>query len=245
MVLQNAMGCDSTIFQSLEVLPNIQTEEVQTFCLGDSILVFDTLLVQSGEICRTFEAANGCDSLHCVMVIAKEPPVLVPQDTIFGTYGQIITLTGPDGYVTYVWEPAPVPPCANCPSVTYPADSAGYHEYLLTLAGADGCPGELLFKVFVFPPCSADSLYIPNAFTPNGDGANDVFRVVAHEGSELVSSLEIYDRWGEKVYENRGDAYWDGTIDGKPAPSDVYVYIVSVTCGELVGKRYGDVTLLR
>lgn len=102
-----------------------------------------------------------------------------------------------------------------------------------------------MFRVVVFPPCSADSLHIPNAFTPNGDGKNDVFRVVRHEGAEVVSSLEIYDRWGEKVYENRGDSFWDGTIDGKPAPSDVYVYIVKLTCGELIGKRVGDVTLLR
>ena len=69
--------------------------------------------------------------------------------------------------------------------------------------------------------------------------------MVAYEGAEVVSSLEIYDRWGEKVYENQGESYWDGTIDGKPGPSDVYVYIVKITCGELVGKRVGDVTLLR
>jgi hypothetical protein len=47
------------------------------------------------------------------------------------------------------------------------------------------------------------------------------------------------------VYENCGAAAWDGTIDGNPVPSDVYVYMVSVVCGELVEKRYGDVTLLR
>ncbi|MFN0176018.1 MAG: gliding motility-associated C-terminal domain-containing protein [Saprospiraceae bacterium] len=245
IVLENVNGCDSTIFQTLTVLPEPMTEEERVFCAGDSLLVFDSLFTESGTLTLISLAFNGCDSTHLVTVIEKDPPVIVPLDTIFGTYGQIITLTGPNGYVTYIWEPSPTPPCANCPSVTYLLDSSGYQEYRLSLTDADGCPAELVFRVVVFPPCSADSLHIPNAFTPNDDGKNDVFRVVKHEGAEVVSSLEIYDRWGEKVYENQGDAFWDGTIDGKPAPSDVYVYIVKVTCGELIGKRVGDVTLLR
>jgi gliding motility-associated-like protein len=244
-LFQNVSGCDSIVFQTLHILPEPLTVETRSFCAGDSLAVFDTLLLNSGEVCRVFTGINGCDSTHCIQATAIEPPTLTPLDTIVGIYGQIITLTGPDGYLTYVWQPAPEPPCVNCPSVSYPADSAGYQEYVLTLAGTDGCPSELVFRVFVLPPCSADSLRIPNAFSPNGDGANDVFRVVAHEGSEVISGLEIYDRWGEKVYENVGNAFWDGTIDGKPAPSDVYVYIVKVTCGNLIGKRVGDVTLLR
>jgi gliding motility-associated-like protein/uncharacterized repeat protein (TIGR01451 family) len=243
--LNNVFGCDSLVLQSLVVWPNPITEEQRVFCFGDSLLVFDSLFTGSGQFTQVLSSIHGCDSTHVVNVIEKQAPVLVPVDTIFGTFGQIITLNGPSGFVTYVWEPSPTPPCVNCPSVTYTPDSVGYYEYLLTVAGIDGCPGELLFRVVMAPPCSADSLRIPNAFTPNGDGANDVFRVVAHEGSEVISSLEIYDRWGEKVYENQGNAYWDGTIDGQPAPSDVYVYIVKVTCGELVGKRVGDVTLLR
>ena len=245
IVAANGNGCDSTTIQTLTILPEPITEEQRVFCFGDSLLVFDSLFTESGTLTLLYSALNGCDSIHLVTVTEKQPLPLVTLDTIFGTYGQIITLTGPDGYVTYLWEPTPTPPCPNCPTVNYPADSSGYHEYLLTVIDGDDCSGELLFRVVVFPPCSADSLRIPNAFTPNGDGKNDVFRVVKHEGAEVVSSLEIYDRWGEKVYENQGNAFWDGTINGEPGPSDVYVYIVKITCGELVSKRVGDVTLLR
>lgn len=245
ILLGNAHGCDSLVFQTLSVWPNILVEEQYVFCSGDSLLVRDSLFTASGTLSLTFPSVHGCDSTYLVTVVEKDPPALITLDTIFGTFGQIITLTAPNGYVTYHWEPMPEPPCTNCPMVTYPADSVGYQEYLLRVSGTDGCPGELVFRVVVFPPCSADSLRIPNAFTPNGDGANDVFQVVEREGGEVVSGLEIYDRWGEKVYENRGNSFWDGTIDGKPAPSDVYVYIVSVQCGELLGKRVGDVTLLR
>jgi gliding motility-associated-like protein/uncharacterized repeat protein (TIGR01451 family) len=245
LVFPGANGCDSTILQTLTVLPKPETEENQVFCVGDSLLIWDSLFTESGEICRIFSAFNGCDSTHCITVTAKELPVLTAVDTIFGDFGQIITLEGPGGFVTYVWEPTPTPPCLNCPTVTFPADSSGYQEYRLQVADADGCAGELVFRIVIFPPCSADSLKIPNVFTPNGDGANDVFRVVSHEGAEVVSKLEIYSRWGEKVYESYGNAAWDGTSRGKPAPSDVYVYIVEVTCGELIGRRVGDVTLLR
>lgn len=245
IVLEKANGCDSTIQQVLTVNPPVQTEEERVFCDGDSILVLDSLFTESGSLCQVFSSVNGCDSTHCYIITEKDPIVLTAQDTIYGDFGQIITLTGPNGFVTYLWEPSPTPPCSNCPTVSYPADSVGYQEYRLSVADIDGCTGDLLYRVIVFPPCSADSLHIPNAFTPNGDGYNDVFRVVKHEGSEVVSSLEIYDRWGEKVYENFGASEWDGTIDGKPAPSDVYVYIVRVTCGELIGKRVGDVTLVR
>lgn len=238
-------GCDSVLIQSLAVIPAPNTQEERRFCLGDSLLVFDSIFVESGTICRLYSAISGCDSTHCVVVLAQNPPTFAVQDTIRGAFGELITLTGPGGFVTYLWEPDPTPPCVNCPSVTYPLDTTGFQEYRLRLQDTSGCSGELTFRVVIFPPCSADSLYIPNAFTPNGDGANDVFRVVASEGGEVVSSLEIYNRWGQKVYENRMDSVWDGRINGEPASSDVYVYIVTVTCGDLVGKRVGDVTLLR
>lgn len=246
LLLTNSEGCDSLVFQSLALIPPVQTVENFTFCLGDTLKnVQDTFFTTSGQVCRTYKGLNGCDSVHCAIVTAVDPPDLPVQDTLYVDYGQIITLTGPSGFESYWWIPAPVPPCEDCMEVSYPADSAAYQEFRLQVTDANGCPGELVFRVLVLPPCSADSLHIPNAFTPNGDGANDVFRVVPYESSEVVSSLEIYNRWGQKIYENVGNSSWDGTIEGQPAVSDVYVYIVTVKCGELVGKRVGDVTLLR
>jgi gliding motility-associated-like protein len=246
LLLSNSQGCDSLVFQSLAILPPIETVESFTFCLGDTLKnVLDTSFTTSGQVCRTYQNLNGCDSVHCAIVTAVDPPDLPVQDTLYVEYGQLITLSGPSGFESYWWIPAPTPPCEDCQEVTYPADSTAYQEYRLQVIDANGCSGELIFRVLVLPPCSPDSLHIPNAFTPNGDGSNDVFRVVPYESSEVISSLEIYNRWGQKVYENFGNSSWDGTIDGQPASSDVYVYIVTIQCGELVGKRVGDVTLLR
>jgi gliding motility-associated-like protein len=118
-------------------------------------------------------------------------------------------------------------------------------EYLLIVTDDQGCEGAIVYRILFFPPCDAQRLRIPNAFTPNDDGVNDVFRVVPYEGLEQIGSLTIYDRWGEKVYENQGNVSWDGSIDGKPGPSDVYVYRIDIICDGEPKAVWGDVTLLR
>jgi gliding motility-associated-like protein len=87
----------------------------------------------------------------------------------------------------------------------------------------------------------------PNAFTPNGDGANDGFGLAIVEGIASVESLEIYNRWGQKVFSSmEPGARWDGQVNGHPAPSDVYVYVVFWRGGDGALKfQKGEVTLLR
>jgi gliding motility-associated-like protein len=101
--------------------------------------------------------------------------------------------------------------------------------------------------VVLNPPCDPARIHIPNAFTPNGDKDNDVFTIVPYEGTAVIERLTIYNRWGQRIYTGSGPAAgWDGTSDGKPAPADVYVWILEVRCeGEEKGVRHGDVTLLR
>lgn len=91
----------------------------------------------------------------------------------------------------------------------------------------------------------AAHIYIPNAFTPDGDGVNEVFGPVGHDIESL--DLMIFDRWGELIYRSdRMDRLWDGSIDGAPAQAGVYVYKVRVK-GRRMGpvERYGHVTLVR
>ena len=95
----------------------------------------------------------------------------------------------------------------------------------------------------------APEVNVPNAFTPNGDGINDVFQVVMSNAPfELV--VNIFDRWGELIYTSTDpDDFWDGTYDGIPAQDGVYVYTVryrSIADAGVVSKQLtGHVTLLR
>src|SRR5206468_4199490 len=70
-----------------------------------------------------------------------------------------------------------------------------------------------------------NDVFIPNSFSPNNDGVNDVFRIVAADGYRLVR-FQIYNRWGQVIYSaddiSKG---WDGNFRGLPQPQDTYVYV--------------------
>ena len=85
---------------------------------------------------------------------------------------------------------------------------------------------------------------IPNVFTPNGDGYNDLFAFKNHEGWELETYIR--NRWGKLVYEGKNDLWWDGMINGQPAPEGVYYYTVIARNHFGQHKTFnGVVTLLR
>ncbi len=93
--------------------------------------------------------------------------------------------------------------------------------------------------------------YIANAFTPNGDGHNDLFVPIGFNVAE-IAYLQIFDRWGRMVYEAKkipanGATGWDGTFNNQPAPEGVYVYKVQMTYidGSPSEPRVGDVSLVR
>ncbi len=98
------------------------------------------------------------------------------------------------------------------------------------------------------PPVPKDTTYLnlPTAFSPNGDGQNDVFSVL---GTKYVQRIElrVYNRWGQQVfYTNEKEQGWDGTFKGQPAPTGVYAYtLVATLPNEEVITKKGNVTLKR
>ena len=109
-----------------------------------------------------------------------------------------------------------------------------------------GCSVEASVAVsVVHPACEEPYVFFPNAFTPNGDGHNDVLYLRGSDVTEV--HFIIYDRWGEKMFEsNAQDEGWDGTYRGKELGADVYGYYLRVRCGngeEFIKK--GNVSILR
>jgi gliding motility-associated-like protein len=92
--------------------------------------------------------------------------------------------------------------------------------------------------------CCDGQIFIPNAFSPNRDGHNDVFHVRPDFGY-FVKQILILNRWGQVVYAGSNVA-WDGTVSGTACESGVYFYFLKLGCirgGEVV--RTGDITLIR
>jgi gliding motility-associated-like protein len=93
--------------------------------------------------------------------------------------------------------------------------------------------------------CDDKDVFVPNTFTPNGDGQNDIFRVKGLSVNEVY--FAVYNRWGEKVYEtNEREAGWDGRYKGKDADVGVFGWYLKVKCfnGDETFKK-GNVTLIR
>ncbi|NDF13947.1 PKD domain-containing protein [bacterium] len=118
-------------------------------------------------------------------------------------------------------------------------------EFVVTLTATrpNGCKSAAQKKVQVLD----SQIYVPDAFTPNGDFLNDTFRPVSQD---MVFSLVVFDRWGGKIYEERFDPAspsgfrgWDGRVNGAEPVSGVYSYMIVSHSGPEFGRR-GTVTLL-
>ena len=127
--------------------------------------------------------------------------------------------------------------------VASPAETT---TYTLTIVDENGCSNSAEVLLFLFDsPCVAPYIFVPNAFSPNGDNLNDVLLVEGNVIDEFY--LAIYDRWGEQVFESRSQTDgWDGTFQGRTLAPDVYGYYLEVSCfgGEQYRSR-GNITLLR
>ncbi|OJW77404.1 MAG: hypothetical protein BGO69_18680 [Bacteroidetes bacterium 46-16] len=119
-------------------------------------------------------------------------------------------------------------------------------DFTATLSAADkGCPAVFNFSIAdsTAQPCCHFSY--PSAFTPNNDGLNDRFRIVA-SSRPVTFEMIIYDRWGNKVfYTDDPDKGWDGTYRGRACNTGVYFYRIYAHCQERTEIKKGDVTLLQ
>lgn len=105
--------------------------------------------------------------------------------------------------------------------VTHYYDTAGTYTVTMIVVNTNGCVDSMTQEVTVYPPLH---VYIPNSFTPNEDGVNDIFGVVG-EGY-LYYDLEVFDRWGNRLVSGRftDENAWDGTVHGRKVSTGMYVY---------------------
>lgn len=188
----------------------------------------------------------GCEATLTeeVAVANLEDMVVIPErDTIFKGEFTPINIT-PAGPYTIEWEANPsLSSMSGFEQIAMPEETT---TYTVTITDdATDCSITREVTVFVRDvACDVPNIFFPNAFSPNGDGNNDILYVRGNAISEVY--FAIYNRWGEKVFEsNSKDVGWDGTFNGELVSSDVYGYYLKVTCfdGEMY-ETQGNVTVL-
>jgi gliding motility-associated-like protein len=147
----------------------------------------------------------------------------------------------------FLWTPSDWLNCNTCISpVASPAKTT---SYLLTVTNNYDCKSsdELIVSV----ECTLESIFLPNTFTPNGDGVNDVFYPRSNS-VQMIRYFRVYNRWGQLLFErsnippdSKADG-WDGTYQGKILSPDVFVYTIGAECANgtlLEGK--GNIMIVR
>ncbi len=137
--------------------------------------------------------------------------------------------------------------CFSCES--FEVSPTSTTEYTVTGIDEEGCAISLIILVRVK---SIYDVYVPNVFSPNEDGLNDRFMVFGNRFLEEVEVLEIYDRWGERVYQGLNieagniQAGWDGTFKNKKAAPGVYAWVATIRYTDgLIETLAGSVTIFR
>lgn len=124
-----------------------------------------------------------------------------------------------------VWTPITNLDCTDC--LRTELEALVEEDYIVTVTDKSGCSDQAIFQLFVEQPDI--EIFVPNIFTPNGDGINDGFTLFTN-GFIIVEELSIYDRWGKLLFETRNippnepTAGWDGQAKGQMLPNGVYLY---------------------
>ncbi len=207
--------------------------------------------LSQGGYTVTVTDANGCTATATATVgLFAAVVISVSNDTTI-TSGGAAQLRASGG-VSYLWTPSgSLSGSTSYNPTAYPGQTT---TYTVHVTDANDCSGTDSIKVSVSEPVVCDSvsvlknLFVPNAFSPNGDGQNDrLFIHVSHPACIAELNLKIYDRWGELVFETTTVSLgWDGTYRGQYLNSGVFAYYLNVTLadGQTLFKK-GNITLVR
>ena len=197
-----------------------------------------------------YDAYNCFSNTSQVKISVGENPVIdIGPDRIEAT-GTIIPLTVKTNGVpikSYLWTPSEGLDCADCPNPNLTVKKN--ISYSLLVTSEFGCEATDIINIKSI--CESTQVFIPNTFTPDGDGLNDIL-MVRGKGIARVKSFRIFNRLGEVVFErtdfpaNEPGYGWDGRVRGNVGPAAVYVYTAEVICDNGLSFIYkGNITILK
>ena len=206
-------------------LVDLTIDSVFYFTVNDNGCIFEDSII----------IMNGFNNL---MLQATATP-----DTIYAGETSQLEVT-PISSATYDWYPSTS--LSNSNIYNPVASPETTTEYTVEVTSPNGCVDTTSVTVVVIElSCEEPFLFMPNAFSPNGDGENDILYVEGNAIEEMY--LAIYNRWGEKVFESKDkNLGWDGTYKNQLLEPDVYGYYLTIKCvgGDDFFKK-GNINLIR
>ncbi len=229
--------CYAIITLQLTVNPITQQTITKTICSNQTYTLPSGQTVNhAGLYADTFQNHLGCDSIITTqLAVANLVSVHLGNDTTICA-GNTIVLNATNTTATYLWNDGSI-------QAVKTVTQSGLYTVLVKNPPCPSAFDSIRIMVDACPPCQ---LAIPNAFSPNNDGNNDVFKVLT-ECDWTDFYLAIYNRWGQKVfYTENIKQGWDGYFNGIAQPISVFAYYVRATNTANETKFYkGDVTLIR
>ena len=270
--LTNQNGCDSILVEyvNYEATPPLEVEDIE-ICEGETV----TLTVSGGNGNYTWSSTESMSCLDCSNPLVSPETTAtytVSTTSCNGTEQATITVTViPNPIITVGQEKERIKLgdsvklwantnqvlsnlswftsegeviCVNCSEIT--VNPSITSNYIVTAINEIGCEVSEMVSVAVNQACPDATVDVPNMFTPNNDGVNDVFDF-NYTGLEEVTLLRIYNRWGQKVFETNDLGFkWDGTFRNLPVDPGVFVYYFEAICPN--GKKVvyqGNITVIR
>jgi len=238
----------ASIIDGEDVSLNWQPEDLIIGSNTESTITIDPN--QTTTFTLTSINSEGCESvstyLVSVLTVGEITIQAEPQELFFGQNTQLSVEPNLPGY-SYEWSPSGDLDDPTSPTPVVTPSESGPQTYTVTITSADGCIDTQFITLAVDEaPCEIDGFHVPNTFTPNGDGHNDLFEVYTNALDDF--SLIVFNRYGEEVFNSDVEniSGWDGTYRGEELTPDVFGYCVRVSCAD--GEEFvktGNVTLMK
>jgi gliding motility-associated-like protein len=249
--LIGACGCDSTVTLNLTIQDVITVFIADTICEGQTYTLPDGIEVNSGgTYTSTLSTVNNCDSIITVQLVEIQAPsslevfiVPNPAITVEGVPIRLNVVSNQTPPLQYEWSPADGLSCSDCRDPEF--NGVRTNNYQVTITDANGCTAFASTNVEVLENYP---IYIPNAFSPNGDNINDVWEILGNKDAIERWEIQIFDRWGELVFKSEDlDFQWNGMFREKPIHIGVYTYVLKIIGRHQTSSKLytGPITVVR
>jgi gliding motility-associated-like protein len=221
------------------------SDGVNTVTYGNNDITSNPFIINvSPSKTTTYTVTRVNDANGVMLMFSNSVRVIVNPDPYFKLYDRDTLYSGgpvmlnPGAFNEYKWQDG-----STDPQLQTSADGL----YSVTVTDNNGCKA----SASVFLRSCQLMIWMPNAFTPNGDGDNDDFKAVYNPEVVPIFKLLVFNKWGEQLYSSDDITKgWDGTYKGKPCPPDLYTWIIGFKAPEACdflqkSPQQGTVMLLK